>query len=77
MDKIKPQYVFFTLSILHITLPFLPVHTWALHYRGPIHAQDQEIMRIPPSPFHGGGGAVREGPERRVREAVDLSTGAR
>ncbi len=68
MDKIKPQYVFFTLSILHITLPFLPVHTWALLCRGPIHAQDQEIMLIPPPLFMGGGGgwAKREGLERRL-----------
>jgi hypothetical protein len=73
--KIKPQYFFFTLPILHITLPFLTVHTWALHYRGPIHAQDQEIMPIPPTLFMGEGGG-REGPERRVRVAIDLSTGS-
>jgi hypothetical protein len=66
MDKIKPKYFFFMLPILQITLPFLPVHTWALHCRGPIHAQDQEIMPIPPPLFMGGGRAQREGLERRL-----------
>ncbi len=68
MDKIKPQYFFLTLSILQITLPFLPVHTWALHYRA-YTCRGPGNHAYTPSPLFmwgGGGRAQREGLERRL-----------